>query len=131
MPKINMNALLSYIQLGEALSVQGVDGQGFHRLIKRATEVAALAEKPIDKIQPFTFNPSEDPLQEDRLRIEHLDLSVRAYNVLTKHGVEYIDQLVRLTRTQLLEARHMPPYAADEIEERLKSFGYSLSVSSD
>ena len=47
--------------------------------------------------------------------IEELGLSVRAYNVLKRHGINKLQDLTPLSRNDLLNMRNMKSNSADEI----------------
>ena len=58
--------------------------------------------------------------------IEALGLSTRAFNCLTRCGIETIDELCTVCFDDISKIRNMGRKSADEIVEKLKSIGLSL-----
>lgn len=59
-------------------------------------------------------------LSTDTKKIEELELSVRAYNCLKRHGIETVGQLKSMTEEDLMNVRNMGKKNIIEIEEKLK-----------
>lgn len=60
------------------------------------------------------------------IRIEDLDFSVRASNMLIREGIQTVADLIKLTRKDILEIRNSGQRPLVEIEERLSRFGLHL-----
>lgn len=58
--------------------------------------------------------------------IEDLDLSIRAYNVLKREGVNTVDQLVKLSWADLADFRNMGAKGINDVEDRLARVGLKL-----
>ena len=61
--------------------------------------------------------------------IEDLDLSVRAYNRLSRGDIKTVVDLLDLTYEDLLNIRNLGKYTADEIVKKLDMYGYHLKES--
>ena len=62
-------------------------------------------------------------------RIEDLDLTVRAYNVLKREGIHTVGQLTRLTWADLADYRNMGIKAIENVECQLAEVGLHLKQS--
>ena len=63
---------------------------------------------------------------DNSIRIEELNLSVRAYNALKRAGFETVDQVSEVTPRQLLRFRGMGETLVEEICEKVRAAGYSM-----
>lgn len=61
------------------------------------------------------------------LTVEDLDMSVRSTNVLHSAGIKRADQLVTLTKRDLLMKRHFGRKSLREVRSALKTFGLSIA----
>lgn len=52
--------------------------------------------------------------------LEDLELSVRAYNCLNRHGVRTVDELKAMTDEELMQVRNLGYRCIDEIKEKLE-----------
>lgn len=77
-----------------------------------------LAE--VERLQP----PEGKPFV--KRTIDELDLSVRAFNGVLRAGVRTIEDLTRLSRSDLMKVRNMGVRTISEIETKLKDKGLSL-----
>jgi DNA-directed RNA polymerase subunit alpha len=60
--------------------------------------------------------------------IEQLDLSVRAMNCLRRSGINTVGELISIGEKELMSLRNFGQKSRQEIAERLKSLGLSLST---
>jgi DNA-directed RNA polymerase alpha subunit len=60
-----------------------------------------------------------DEIIEHRLTVEELDLSVRAYNVLKRYGINFADEVESMSYEQITNIRGMGRKVLEEIEEKL------------
>lgn len=60
------------------------------------------------------------------LKIEDMDLSVRAYNCLKRTGIDNLQQLAKLSYDDLAGIRNLGRKCVGEIIERLKEYGYNI-----
>ena len=60
--------------------------------------------------------------------IEELDLTVRSYNCLKRHGVNTVGQLAECTESDLLNIRNFGAKSIEEVKDKLQSRGYGLKV---
>lgn len=67
---------------------------------------------------------AEKILTGNRTPITKLGLSGRATNALHRGGIEYVEQLIMLTKKDLLRLRNMGEKTAKEIQEKIKVFGF-------
>lgn len=65
------------------------------------------------------------------MTIEELDLSVRSYNCLKRAGINSVDDLRKLTKTDLLKVRNFGENGVAEVERYLKEIGIFLKASAD
>ena len=61
--------------------------------------------------------------------IHELELSIRSENCLLRGGIQVIGDLVHKSRDDLLKIRNLGRKSLNEIEERLKTFGFALMPS--
>ena len=59
--------------------------------------------------------------------IENLNISVRTYNCLMRHGISTVGKLSAMTETQLKRLRNLDNRSYNEIIEKLKDIGISLA----
>lgn len=60
-------------------------------------------------------------------KIDVLNLSVRAYNVLKRGGINTIDQLINTPKDDLMRLRNMGTKPMQEIETVLNKYGFALN----
>lgn len=65
------------------------------------------------------------------LNIEELDLSVRSFNILRRHGVTTIADLTKSTLLNLCSMNHMNRKCAEEVIQKLSMLGCELADSTD
>lgn len=97
---------------------------------KLKAELIAIKTKLIQDIT----NPSSIELTKEDLqlaKIESLDLTVRAYNVLARQGIRTIDDLLKLTVEDLFRLRNCGRRTVKEIQEKLAEHGYKLKETND
>lgn len=58
--------------------------------------------------------------------IEELDLTVRSYQVLRRHGITEVSSLIDMTRDELLSLRNLGRLSLEDIEAELRKVGLSL-----
>jgi DNA-directed RNA polymerase alpha subunit len=68
----------------------------------------------IDTGEQKTFKPTP---------IAALNLSNRAHNALTRGGIDFVEQLVWLDRTDILRKRNMGLQSFNEINDKVKALG--------
>lgn len=68
--------------------------------------------------------PEEKPAE--KCTIDELDLDVRAFNCVLRAGVRTIEDLTRLSRSDLLKVRNMGVRTIDEVERKLEDKGLAL-----
>lgn len=75
--------------------------------------------------RPSTTDQLDKPM--GHFPIEELALEVRTYNVLKRHRVDTIDQLLALTRAELLSMPNFGRFALDDVETKLMGLGLNLA----
>lgn len=70
---------------------------------------------------------SEEQKKILQMDIADLDLSVRAFNCLIRRGIRTISQLTSMSTNDLLKIRNISLKVVDEIQDKLKILGLSLS----
>lgn len=63
--------------------------------------------------------------------IEKLNISVRTYNCLKRHGISTVGELSTMTEEKLMRVRNLGKKNYDEILEKLDSIGVSLALEDD
>ena len=64
-------------------------------------------------------------------KIEQLDLSVRSYNCLKRHGIETIGDLTKMTQEEMMRVRNLGRKSLKEVEMKLHELGLDLRHSYD
>ena len=62
-----------------------------------------------------------------KTQLHDLDLSVRAYNCLKRANINSLGELLKLTYDDLMNIKNFGKKSADEVIERLRSFGLTLA----
>ncbi|HOB86576.1 MAG TPA: DNA-directed RNA polymerase subunit alpha [Bacillota bacterium] len=107
----------------------------------RPDEAVSLGAKILSKHLSLFVNLTEqvdeveitdERQEEDRERlldmtIEELDLSVRSYNCLKRAGINTVGELVRKTEEEMMKVRNLGKKSLEEVENKLKELGLSLS----
>ena len=91
-------------------------------------EDALHAEKVLDKMR-WIEGGWRFPQKEGKPKgtpIDDLDLSIRSHNILSRNGVETIEQLTKKTYSSLLLMRNMGKRCANEIQSKLEAKGHHL-----
>jgi DNA-directed RNA polymerase subunit alpha len=65
------------------------------------------------------------------LSIEELELSVRAYNCLKRANIYTVADLLKKTERELMDIKNFGKKSAEEVIERLRSFGYHMASERD
>ena len=55
--------------------------------------------------------------------LDDLDLSVRAYNCLMRHGIRTVNELKAMSDEELVQVRNIGKRCVDEIKEKLEELG--------
>lgn len=71
---------------------------------------------------------NRDPLD---IRIDELDLSIRAYNCLKNRGIKTLRELVTKTEAELLRTSNFGRASLKEVVDMLAEFGLRLNSSAD
>ncbi len=82
-----------------------------------------------DEIDDISEN-SESKLDKDNedVKIEELDLTVRSYNCLKKASIDTIGQLAKMSANDLMKIKNLGKKSYDEILEKMKELGYDLAL---
>lgn len=64
------------------------------------------------------------------ITLEELDISVRAYNCLKRHGVSTVGDLSKMTKEDLLKVRNLGQRNYDEIIQKLNNIGIYIESES-
>lgn len=65
-----------------------------------------------------------------KLTIEELDLSVRSFNCLKRAGINTVADIVDKSEEDMMKVRNLGKKSLEEVMQKLKSMGFSLSPSS-
>lgn len=58
--------------------------------------------------------------------IEELDFTVRTYNSLKRHGINYVTELINMTESDLMGVRNINVKLINEINQKLEEIGLKL-----
>ena len=61
------------------------------------------------------------------MSIDELELSVRSYNCLKRAGINTVEELTNKTSDDMMKVRNLGRKSLDEVLEKLKELGLSLS----
>jgi len=61
------------------------------------------------------------------LRLDDLDLTVRSYKALTRHGLRTVDQLIQFTPDGLLRIHNFGPGSLRDVQAKLAAAGWLLA----
>ena len=109
---------------GEAVLIDGLDEIKFKQAIEKLALFEDLEEEALK--HAVEIYVSQEPERKTRERIEALGLKTMTYNILKSQGVDYVDQLCKLTPYVLLKMRHFGKTALKEVEEKLEEHGRKL-----
>ena len=85
-------------------------------------EIANLCDLLADGFEDLEDLDMDEDDEEMRLKIDEMDLSTSVYNRLRRAGINYIDQLRKLTVLDLLKIPNLGKGGILEIGEKLKEF---------
>jgi DNA-directed RNA polymerase subunit alpha len=95
-------------------------------LIKQLSPFAQYAEISLIEMEKQAFRLSI-PEEKYNMPVEQLDLSVRTINCLRRASITTVGELISKEEKELLRLRNFGQKSSQEINERLKSLGLSLS----
>jgi DNA-directed RNA polymerase subunit alpha len=98
-------------------------------LVHQLTPFSTLAQTAVTETEK---KAAASVLSDEKynLQVEELDLSVRTMNSLRRGGITTVGDLVTKGEKELLSLRNFGQKSRQEVEERLKSLGLSLSFGS-
>ena len=122
------NYILSY-ESREKIRIQEQDLADRHamreKLIEAYRETGVITKEMEFEFGKLYISPEEMSVYE--LGIDELDLSVRSYNCLCKAKILSVGELVKLTKQEVLEIKHLGKKSCNEIEKKLKLFGLTFA----
>jgi DNA-directed RNA polymerase subunit alpha len=102
--------------------------------------ISCAASLMVEQLTPFVDYGRVSQIEEEKkalrasipkdlfnMPIEQLDLSVRAMNCLRRSGINTVGELIGTGEKELLSLRNFGQKSKQEIDERLKALGLSLS----
>ena len=95
-------------------------------LIKQLSPFAEYAEISLIELEKKAFRLSI-PEEKYNMSVEQLDLSVRTINCLRRASITTVGELISKEEKELLRLRNFGQKSSQEINERLKSLGLSLT----
>jgi DNA-directed RNA polymerase subunit alpha len=98
-------------------------------LVHQLTPFATLAQTSMTEIEKKAVTSAMSD-EKYNLPVEDLDLSVRTMNSLRRGGITTVGDLVTKGEKELLSLRNFGQKSRQEVEERLKALGLSLSFGS-
>lgn len=60
------------------------------------------------------------------MTIEELDLSVRSFNCLKRHGIDTVEDLTKMTESEMIKVRNLGKKSLEEVVQKLHSLGLDL-----
>ena len=96
----------------------------------------ATDEMVNDTLPPFTSENGEEPEEDQgedltQVKIDVLDLSVRASNCLKRANIYTLGDLVERTEDDLSKIRNLGKKSVDEIIDKLKDYGFDLKSNNE
>lgn len=91
------------------------------RFIKTGIDIEIEKQKILEN----TIKQKENAMQNmsfDKIGIEHLDLSVRAYNCLKRAGHDTLKDLLMMSDDDFRKVRNMGTKSIEEVKEKIKQF---------
>lgn len=70
---------------------------------------------------------TESRVNDDEVKIEELDLTVRSYNCLKKAAIETVGQLAKMSANDLMKIKNLGKKSYDEILEKMLECGHDLT----
>ena len=101
-------------------------------LIKYLKVINKFSPEDIDlEVEQLTEEETESIEQKKLLEktIEELDLSVRSYNCLKKSNINTFGDLINKTEEEIMSIKNLGKKSFEEIQEKIKEFGYNLKDS--
>lgn len=98
------------------------------------TEHLQLFSDLSEKSEDLEVTIEKNDSQKDKifkLTIEELDLSVRSFNCLKRAGINTVADIVGKSAEDMMKVRNLGKKSLDEVMQKLKSLGFSLSPSSE
>lgn len=89
--------------------------------IKTGIDIEIEKQKILEKV----IKQKESTMQNmsfDRIRIEHLELSVRSYNCLKRAGYNTLKDLLMMSDNDFWRVRNMGAKSIEEVKEKIKQF---------
>ncbi len=105
-------------------------------------EAVSLAARVLSEHLSLFIDLSEDPKESGKIisekedskkesvlemSIDELELSVRSYNCLKRAGINTVQELANKTPDEMMKVRNLGKKSLDEVLEKLKGLGLSLS----
>jgi DNA-directed RNA polymerase subunit alpha len=90
-------------------------------LLEKIFSTLRLTNSPIKTSYTERHIEEEKPQKFDKIMVEELELSVRAYNCLKRANVHTIEDLLKYSQEDLLEFKNFGQKSADEVNESLKT----------
>ena len=81
----------------------------------------------VDEVEITSDRQEEDRERLLDMTIEELDLSVRSYNCLKRAGINTVGELVRKTEEEMMKVRNLGKKSLEEVDQKLRELGFSLS----
>jgi len=88
------------------------------RLLEKKRSIERTVKKEKD---------SKEIEQKKLIHLYDLDLSVRAFNVLSNANIKYLGELIQYSIDDITKFRNMGSRTLDEIKNKLKEYGFELS----
>jgi len=97
-------------------------------LVQQLMPFVGLAQSSLNKVESKVVAPVISD-EKFNMPVEDLDLSVRTMNSLRRGGITTVGELVSKGEKELLSLRNFGQKSRQEVEERLKTLGLTLSIS--
>lgn len=95
-------------------------------LLEIGNKLENLRDDDVDDISE-NADSKLDKDNED-VKIEELDLTVRSYNCLKKASIDTIGQLAKMSANDLMKIKNLGKKSYDEILDKMKELGYDLAL---
>ena len=123
---IDFDKLTLEIWSNGSIDVTNALSQSSNLLIDHFMQISAITGQPVQA----TVNAEDDAeadIDEPKMTIEELELSVRAYNCLKRASINSMSELLKKSEHDLLNIKNFGKKSSDEVVERLRHFGLDLA----
>ncbi|MBR6751034.1 MAG: DNA-directed RNA polymerase subunit alpha [Clostridia bacterium] len=122
---LNYEKLILEVSTNGAQTVNEAVAYAAGILNKHLAVLEDLSSKSFNGVNMKT-NEDEKKASLSLMKIEELELTVRSYNCLSRAGIFYVEELTKMTASDLMHLRNLGKKSFDEITSKIKALGLSF-----